>query len=261
MLTVALQYSGVFILVLVRMTSFFLSTPFFSSRNIPMMVKAGLALFLTLTLTPVVAATEAGVMVAGHGLGDLFLIILKEMMVGITLGLAATCIFAAVQVGGMFIDLQIGFAMANVFDPMTGTSSPLTGQYKYILAILLFLGFDGHHGLLSALLQSYNFFPLGGFTMSDNLLSVMMETFSLMFILGLKVAIPIVAALFLTDIGFAILSKAVPQMNVFVLGMPVKIIVGGLMMVVVMPAFVYVLRGLFQSLFGQMDTLLRVMGG
>lgn len=261
MLDVVMQYAGVFTLVLVRMSSFFFSTPFFGSRNIPVMVKAGIALFLALLLTPLVGATEAGQAYAGLELAGLLVLILKELMIGIALGLAASLIFAAVQVGGMFIDLQIGFAMANVFDPMSGTSSPLSGQFKYTLAMLLFLGFDGHHGLLTALVQSYNFLPVGSFTINDSLISVLMETFSLMFLLGLKIAIPIVAALFLTDIGFAVLSKASPQMNVFVLGMPVKLIVGGIMLIIVMPAFVYILREMFQSMFGQLDTLLRVLGG
>ncbi|KEO82946.1 flagellar biosynthetic protein FliR [Tumebacillus flagellatus] len=261
MLDVALQYTQIFLLVLVRMSSFFFLTPFFGTRNVPAAVKTGLAFLLTIIVTPAIAATESGASYAGASFADLVLVLLKEAMVGVTLGLTAAMIFAAVQVGGMFIDLQIGFAMANVFDPMSGASSPLTGQFKYALAFLLFLGLDGHHGLITAMLQSYNFVPIGVFQVSDNLMSVLMQTFSAMFLLGLKVAIPVVATLFLVDFGFAMLSKAVPQMNVFALGMSVKTVVGGLMIIVVMPAFVYLLRGLFHTMFDKMDTLLRVLGG
>lgn len=261
MLETIFQYVGVFTLVLVRMSAFFFLTPVFGTRNVPMAVKAGLAFFLTLVLTPVVASTAAGTLYMGYTLSELVVILLKEFMVGAALGLIAAFIFAAVQVGGMFIDLQVGFAMANVFDPMTGTSSPLTGQFKYSLAMLLFLGMDGHHGLLTGLLQSYQFVPAGGFTMTGSVVGTFLETFGLMFLIGLKIAVPIVTALFLTDVGFAILTRAVPQMNVFVLGMSVKLIVGGLMLIVVMPAFVYLLRGMFDTMFTQMDSLLRVLGG
>ncbi|MBL0388926.1 flagellar type III secretion system protein FliR [Tumebacillus sp. ITR2] len=261
MLDVALQYSQVFLLVLVRMSSFFFLTPFFGTRNVPAAAKTGLAFLLTIIVTPAVADTKMGALYLGASFADLVLVLLKELMVGLTLGLTAAMIFAAVQVGGMFIDLQIGFAMANVFDPMSGASAPLTGQFKYALAFLLFLGLDGHHGLIAAMLQSYNFVPIGAFQITDNLMSVLMQTFSAMFLLGLKIAIPVVAALFLVDFGFAMLSKAVPQMNVFALGMSVKTIVGGLMIIFTLPAFVYLLRGMFHTMFDQMDTILRVLGG
>lgn len=261
MLETIFQHVGVFTLVLVRVSAFFVLTPVFGTRNVPMAFKAGLAFFLTLVLTPVVASTAAGALYMGYSLSELVLILVKEFMVGAALGLIASFVFAAVQVGGMFVDLQIGFAMANVFDPMTGTSAPLTGQFKYALAMLLFLGMDGHHGLLTGLLQSYQFVPAGGFTMSGNVVSAFLQTFGLMFLIGLKVAVPIVTALFLTDVGFAILSRAVPQMNVFVLGMSVKVIVGGLMLIVALPAFIYLLRGMFDTMFTQMDSLLRVLGG
>jgi flagellar biosynthetic protein FliR len=258
---IVLQHVNVFALVFVRMSSFFFLTPFFGSRNIPIRFKMGIAFMLALLMTPAVAASEGAAAYVNADLADLFIIIIKEMMIGITLGLVSAMLFAAVQVGGMFIDMQIGYAMANIFDPINGTTSPLTGQFKFVLTMLLFMGFDGHHGLLTALLQSYQFFPLGGFVLSENLFGVIVQTMSLMFLLGLKVAIPIVAALFLTDVGLAILSRAVPQMNVFVVGMSVKLVVGGVMLVVALPALVFLLRELFKTMFSQLDTLLRVMGG
>ncbi|ASS75636.1 flagellar biosynthetic protein FliR [Tumebacillus algifaecis] len=261
MLGLVVTYVEVFTLVLVRISSFFFLTPFFGARNIPMVIKIALAFMIALLMTPVLAASEAGQLYAGAGFADMFLIIVKELMVGITLAMIAAFIFAAIQVGGMFIDMQIGFVMANVFDPLTGASAPLTGQFKYALAMLLFLGLDGHHGLLAALLQSYNFLPLGSFVMSDNLLSIVVETFTVMFLLGLKIAAPIIASLFLTDVGLAILSRAVPQMNVFVIGMPTKVLVGSVMIFVAMPAFIYLLRGLFHTMYGQLDMLLRAVGG
>ncbi|PWK12697.1 flagellar biosynthetic protein FliR [Tumebacillus permanentifrigoris] len=261
MLDVALQYAQVFLLVLVRMSSFFFLTPFFGTRNVPASVKAGLAFLLTIIITPSIATTDMGALYMGASFADLVLVLVKEFMVGITLGLTAAMIFAAVQLGGMFIDLQIGFAMANVFDPMSGASSPLTGQFKYALTFLLFLGLDGHHGLITAMMQSYNFVPIGAFQITDNLMSVLMATFSAMFVLGLKIAIPVVAVLFLIDFGFAMLSKAVPQMNVFALGMSLKTLIGGLMIIVTLPTFIYLLREMFHTMFTQMDTVLRVLGG
>lgn len=261
MLTLVVNYAEVFTLVLIRMSGFFLMTPFLGGRNVPAMVKIGLIFTLTILVTPVVATSELVAQYQGIAFANLFLIVIKELMVGLTLGLIAAFVFAAVQVGGMFIDMQMGLAMANVFDPATGASTPITGQIKYALTMLLFLGLDGHHGLLTAILQSYTFIPAGGFQITGELTQVVLQTFSMMFVLGIKIAMPVVAALFLTDVGLAILSRAVPQMNVFVVGMPLKIGVGLIMIVLAMPAFIYVLRGLFHTMFQQMDTLLRVMGG
>lgn len=261
MLNFIFNHVEIFVLVLVRMSSFIAITPVFGTKNVPTTVKAGLSFMLALMLTPIIAATTTGVQYQGIPFVDLFLILVKEFMVGAVLALTSTILFSAVQIAGSFIDLQIGFSMANVVDPMSGISSPLTGQFKYVLAMLLFLGFDGHHGLLTALLQSYKFIPLGGFHISGSLTAFALKIFGVMFLLGVKVAIPIIAALFLADFGLAMLSRVVPQMNVFVIGMPVKVVVGLLMLIVVMPTFVYILRELFQTMFTQMDALLHVLGG
>ncbi|WP_172899696.1 flagellar biosynthetic protein FliR, partial [Effusibacillus lacus] len=142
-----------------------------------------------------------------------------------------------------------------------GFHTPIMGSFKNLLAILLFLGMDGHFALLSSVIQSFDFVKPGQLALSDSMLEFMFKAFSAMFLLAVKISMPVVAALLVTDIGFAIIARTVPQMNIFIVGLPVKIFLGLFMLILVMPVFVYFLQDLFHLMFRQVDSLLEVLGG
>jgi flagellar biosynthetic protein FliR len=248
----------VFLLIFIRVTSFFVTVPLFSYRNIPTTYKVGLGIFLSYLMFlsmehPTLAIDEA-----------YFLLVLKELLVGLLIGLIAFVVMSAIQIAGGFIDYQMGFAMANVIDPQTGAQSPIMGQYLYTFALLLLLIVDGHHLLLDGIYYSYKIVPLEQAWLplgSERLVEFIAKTVNSMFIIAFQMAIPIVGCLFLVDVALGITARTVPQLNIFVVGLPVKILVGFILLVIVMPVFLILFQKLFESMLITMRGLMQIFGG
>lgn len=254
-----LQSLPVFLLIFCRITAFFVVVPVFSSQNVPTTFKIGLSFYIALV---VFSTTGTGVVVQ-EDLGYV-LLIFKEVLVGLLLGFIGYLMFMTIQTAGSFIDIQIGFGIANVIDPLTGAASPILGNFKYIIALLIFLGMNGHHYLLDAIVNSYNWVPLNheiAARMSDGSLSqFLVRSFAQSFILAFQMSAPLVTALFLTDVGLAFLARTAPQYNVFVIGVPLKIIVGLVLLLVLMPTLTALFSSLFDIMFESMRNLLNVLG-
>ncbi len=254
-----LQSLPVFMLIFCRISAFFVVIPVFSSRSIPTTFKIGLSFFISLVIF---SAIGTGVTVPQ----DLtyVLLIAREVLIGLLLGFVGYLMFATIQTAGSLIDIQIGFGMANVIDPMTGASAPIIGNFKYMIAMLMFLSMNGHHYLLDAIVYSYKWIPLNNdlfLKMIDGSLSeFLVRTFAQSFVLAFQMAAPLVTALFLTDVGLAFLAKTAPQYNVFVIGIPLKIIVGLALLLVLMPTLAVLFQNLFDIMFQSMHNLLTIMG-
>ncbi|MNB64159.1 Flagellar biosynthetic protein FliR [compost metagenome] len=246
-------------LIFCRITAFFVVVPVFSSRNIPMSFKIGLAFFVSLV---VFTARGTGIVVQEDL--NLVLLIVREVLIGLLLGFIGYLMFMMIQTAGSFIDLQIGFSIANVIDPLSGASAPLLGNFKYMIALLLFLGMNGHHYLLDAIVNSYNWVPLNNSVlermMDGSLSEFLIRTFGQAFMLALQMSAPLVTALFLTDLGLAFLARTAPQYNVFVIGVPLKIIVGLALLMILMPTMAVLFQNLFSIMFESMRNLLTTMG-
>lgn len=254
-----LQQLPVFLLVFVRMTAFFVSAPFFSVRGVPNPFKIGLAFLMALISFAYVPA---------HGQIPLDLTftlhVIKEALVGVILGFICELIFVAVQVAGGLMDMQMGLAMANVIDPRTGVYVPVTGNFKNILATLYFFSINGHHMLIRGIINSYQAIPLDAkWTAfgSEQVLMTVVKVFADMFLSAFLIASPIVVALFLVDLSLGIIAKSVPQFNIFVVGIPIKLIASFLLLIVVMPAFLLTLNGLFEKMFRALAEMMKWLGG
>ncbi|MGE5631779.1 MAG: flagellar biosynthetic protein FliR, partial [Caulobacteraceae bacterium] len=135
----------------------------------------------------------------------------------------------------------------------------LTGNFIYILTTLFFLMIDGHHILLSALYKSYSLLPINSFVFSEALVNNMISIFAEVFLIGFKISIPVVAAALLADVALGILAKTVPQMNVFVVGMPLKIGIGLLTLIFMMPIFINVMTVTFDKMYSYIYLIIRSM--
>lgn len=246
----------VFLLMLVRVLAFFVSMPLFSYKTIPMPFKIGFSFFLTFIMFYTVDAS-----VAFNGL-YLFLL-LKEAIVGLLIGLIAYIILSAIQIAGGFIDFQMGFAIANVIDPQTGSQSPLTGQYFYIIALLFLLSVNGHHLLIDGIYYSYQFIPIDEFVpfQDESIVDFVIDSFNKMFLIAFQMAIPIVGCLFLVDIALGIIARAVPQLNVFVVGLPLKIFVSFVAILFFLSLYITLIKSLFETTFETMRGLMQLFGG
>ncbi|WP_208592515.1 flagellar biosynthetic protein FliR [Gracilibacillus suaedae] len=243
-----------FILILVRVISFFATVPIFSYRNIPTQLKIGIGVFIAWIMFYTLEIPE----LAFDGM--YILLIMKEAVIGLLLGLIAYVILSAIQIAGGFIDFQMGFAIANVVDPQTGAQSPLIGQYFYTIAILFLLSVDGHHLLLNGMMYSFEELPLDQLFQFNNL-DLILQTFSQMFLMAFQLALPIVGCLFLVDVALGIIARTVPQLNVFVVGLPLKILVSFAVLFMFVPFFMMIVQQLFQYTLETMQSLIQMFGG
>lgn len=244
---------GFFLLIFVRITGIFMMAPIFGSRNIPGRVKAGLALIITYILFPLVFSNTA--VIPDHFLPFLF-IVAGELIVGLILGFVSSLIFSSIQMAGQLLDMQIGFGMINVIDPLSGQQAPIIGNFKYILALITFLATNGHHVLLSALFASFKLVPVTGVVVQVAIVEFMVNVVGGMFVLALKISLPIIVALLLTDMALGILARTMPQMNIFVVGVPGKIIVGIFVLSIALPFYIFFLEMAFDGMYKNIFSLL-----
>ncbi|WP_334072972.1 MULTISPECIES: flagellar biosynthetic protein FliR [Paenibacillus] len=250
---------SVFLLIFCRMTAFFVVAPIFSSRGVPMNFKVGIAGIISLLIVTIQGTNQA----IPNDLGYL-LLVFREVLIGLLMGYVAYLIFSVIQTAGSFIDIQIGFGIANVIDPMTGASAPVIGNFKYLIATLLFLTINGHHYLLDAVIRSYNWIPLSNEAFQrlyhGSVSEFLVRTFSQSFMLAFQMSAPLVVALFLTDVALGFLARTAPQFNVFVIGIPVKIIVGLVVLLLLVPGFIVAFENLFEVMFKALHNLFGTLG-
>ncbi|WP_216827973.1 flagellar biosynthetic protein FliR [Alkalihalobacterium elongatum] len=253
-----INFLPAFLLVFIRVLAFFTVLPIFSHRTIPNTVKVGLSVYLAWIMFFTIGIQEIPI-------DEIyFLLILKEVLVGLLIGLIAMILIYAIQVAGAFIDNMMGFMIANVVDPATGAQSPLIGGYLYTFALLLLLVTDAHHLLIDGVFYSYQFIPLDQVFLplgNENVIEFIFITFNKMFIIAFQMAFPIVGSLFLVDVALGMISRSVPQMNVFVVGMPLKILVGLPLLMIFLSVFYLIVQQLFETIVLTMRTLMQLLGG
>jgi len=253
---IQLSVVPVFLLIFARTLAFFITVPLFSYRTIPTMFKIGFSFFLSLVI---MTSMEAPVLDVDH---IYFLLLLKEVAVGLAIGLIAYIILSAVQIAGGFIDFQMGFAIANVVDPQTGAQSPIIGQFFYMFAMLFLLSVNGHYLLIDGIFHSYQFITLEGFIEINGTFSeFIIDTFNNMFIVAFQMALPIVGCLFLVDVALGLIARTVPQVNVFVVGLPLKILVSFLVLSVFLSLYMMLAKFIFETMFITMRQLMEILGG
>lgn len=230
----------VFLLVMVRMNSMMVVAPFYSSGVIPFRIKALISFLISIVIFPVVAAKMYEV---PADTGGYLLCILREVTIGLFIGFLVSVIFTAFQLAGQYFAVQIGFGINEVLDPLAQISIPLVGQLKNLIGLLVFIFINGHHFLIKAIYRSYELVPF--ITLSkasaNGLLKFMTHTVSGMFVVALKISLPVVATVFLVSISLGILAKAAPQMNILMLGFPFKIAVAFGVMIITTPLIIRIM--------------------
>ncbi|MBN2079389.1 MAG: flagellar type III secretion system protein FliR [Spirochaetes bacterium] len=246
----------VFLLIMMRMNAMVIIAPFFSSDVIPFRIKALISFLVSLVIFPMVAAK--GYRIPGD-MGGYFLLVLQEVAIGLFIGFLVSVIFAAFQLSGQFFAVQIGFGINEVLDPIGQVSVPLVGQFKNIIGLLVLLAMNGHHLMLQGVYRSYELAPIMSTKSAflGGLLKYLLHAFSGMFVVALKIAIPIVAIVFVVTVSLGILAKVAPQMNIMMLGFPFKIAVSFIVMLVITPMIVKIMWVSLERVFTFMFKALR----
>lgn len=242
-----------FLAAWVRFTAFWPAAPLLG-QHVPAWAKIGLSTFLALAVVPMLPVEPEP-----DGLYALILPLVGETLTGLTLGFAVNMTLAAVFLAGQLMDMPIGFSMAGIFDPNLGIQTPILAQFLRVMMILVLFIVNGHHALIRALTASFEIVPIGGIQFGSDTLQVLLTSFSGLFLLGFRMALPVVAALLLTDIALGIVTRAVPQINVFVIGFPIKIVVGLLVFLFALPALITIIGTLVGAGGQLIETLWRVM--
>jgi flagellar biosynthetic protein FliR len=217
-----LQFQS-FTLILMRVSPIVFLMPLWGTRQVPNVVKAGLALLIGLILLPVVTVELRDFPRAP---AEFAYLIGTELMLGFILGLSVKLIFAGIQLAGESASYQMGLAMANILDPQSNTSTTLVAEFAYLFALLIFLMIDGHHWFLRALAQSFSLIPPGGLHLQSALLPHFSRLSAEMFVIAVKLIAPIMAVLLLTQIALGLVAKMVPQINVLMTSFPLTIGLG-----------------------------------
>ncbi len=251
-------FTYLFILVMLRYAGLFIITPVLSSAAYPRRMKIAAAFLLAVATAPLVAAGYE-MQVPTHILllvGD----VLRELGIGLFIGFMVQIVFAAFQLAGQFIDLKLGFMIVNVFDPVTEVTVPISGQLKNTLASMLFLAINGHLILIEGVYSTFDMIPPGEMAVEEQAWGILFRHAGNMFIIAFMIALPIVGTVFIADVIFGFLARSIPQINIFIVGLPAKIFIGFLMFFLATNLIFSYYMDVFSEVFQHIEELINFLG-
>ena len=239
---------------MVRTSTLLYVFPVFSAQQIPTLVRIGLAFLISFVLYHVVPTVAPLT-----DLGSLVVAVGSQVVLGLIVGFVAYLVFMGIQFAGEILDIQIGFAVANVISPQTQQQVTVIGELQLTLATLIFLATDSHLLMLQGIGGSFHLIPLPYINLDQSVAGDMLVFLEQAFLIVLKIAAPAAIALFIVNVALGLMARVAPQMNVFVVGFPLQIGVGLLMMALGLPLLGYVAPQLYAQSAHQMDAVMRGM--
>ena len=247
-----IAYLTLFSLIFMRMSGFVLLNPILGRKNIPASVKAGLIFTLTVAIY---SYSEKEAFLIDSNIEYMFLL-LKEFAAGYIIGYVTELFLFVISYAGFIIDFQMGLSMATVYDPQSNAQLPVSGSVFQAYFVLLFFAVDGHLALMKILITSAEVVPYGGILITQQLAWHIVEIFTECIILAVKFSLPILAAEFLFEIAAGILNKIVPQINIFVINIQLKVIVGLILLVVLFSPMSDYLTGVISKMLKVLEGVL-----
>ncbi len=244
-----------FLLLSMRIGGMMMTAPFFSHRSIPRQIMVAMTLGLAFVLVPLLSGT--GLPQFGNFI-EIVVLCLKELLVGVLMGLVFSVIFLGINLAGSIVGFQIGFSMVSVVDPNSPEPVSVLGEFWFLIATLIFLMINGHHMVISGLVDSFKVIPLGLSTPSGAVAEWLIKYSAFVFVLAIKFAAPVIVTVYLTDVVLGVLARTMPQMNVFIVGFPLKIFAGLIMIAISLPAFMYLLEHLCTNADQELAHLMRI---
>ncbi len=220
-----------YLMVLIRISSFVLAAPFFSYQAIPVKVKLAASILLTIVTVQVIPVVELNYV----GIIGYSLLIIKEAVIGLILGFMCNICLYIVTFSGQIMDMEMGLSMINIFDSQTHVQISVTGNLYYYLVMLLMLVSNMHYYVLRAILDSFRLFNVGQAVFTGSLPEMAITFMGNYFLIGFRIVLPVFACMLIINIVLGVLSRAAPQMNMFVVGMQVKVLVGIIILLIIIP--------------------------
>ena len=232
-----------------RIGAMFAAMPILSARSVPVRVRILLALVIAWVLVPVIPDPPAVDLISAEAL----LIGVYQVLIGVAMGFILQMVFSAFVIGGQSIAMAMGLGFASIVDPQNGVQVPVVSQAFLIMVTLIFLALNGHLLLIEVLAESFQRLPVGPLTITHDGLWQLVSWGSTMFVGGMLVALPALAALLLVNLAFGVTSRAAPQLNIFAVGFPVMIMVGLAFIILTLPSITDHLSRLMLQAFSLID--------
>lgn len=246
-----------FLLVLTRTSGIFFISPFFGSMNVSTKIRAGAAVLFAVLLFPVVL--KMSVIHAPATVLMFAFTVAKELFIGWLIGLIAYVTLTAINTAGKIMDMQVGFAVVSMMDPTTHQQTGLIGNFLYNLSIIYFLITNGHHVIISALAESFRIIPLDSMVWNESLPELMTDITAGIWMNGMKIAMPVTFAILLTNVGMGILARTMPQMNIFVVGIPMHLTIGTGMLSMILPFYLLFLDVVFNEMYAHISIAIKAL--
>lgn len=245
-----------FLLPLARIMGMLASAPFFGNRAQPARIRLVAALVITVALAP--ALPEPPAIPAGSWIG--LMVLAQQIVIGLLLGFTLRIAFAAVDLAGELIGMQIGLSFAVFYDPQHGAQTPVLSEFLGLLTTLIFLAMNGHLLMLQVLAESFRLLPIGTMPLGAGGFAAFLAWSSTLFATGLLLALPLITALLIANLAMGVLARVAPQLNIFAVGFPVTLLAGFVVLMFSIPYFGAAMEKLFDGAFRNMAQILRAAG-
>jgi flagellar biosynthesis protein FliR len=244
-----------FMLVLARFSGLMAAAPFFGGESVPPTVKGWVTVLLSLCVVPLLPLPSADVVAWSRQLLGVVLLMTSEFCIGFVFGLAVDLFFAAVQWAGHVLGQQVGFSLADILDPISGTSLSILGQFGYLIAVGVFLCANLHMELVAVIRQSFETLPVGATLQWERVGELLVVGLgSTMWHLGVRLVLPVMLGILLVTVGLAFISRAVPEINVFMMGFGLQALIALWLLYITLPFVVDLYRD-------GLETMVRDAGG
>lgn len=239
-----MQWLGLYFWPMLRVLALISTAPILSEKAIPKRVKLGLGIIITIIIAPSLPPVNIPIFSA-----NALWVALQQVMIGVAVGFTMQLAFAAVRTAGELIGLQMGLSFATFVDPGSHLNMPVIARIIDMLAMLLFLTFNGHLWLISLLVDTFHTLPIGESPVNSNAFLALVRAAGLIFLNGLMLALPIITLLLTVNLSLGLLNRMAPQLSVFVIGFPITLMVGILLMSFLMPLIAPFCEHLFSEIF------------
>lgn len=239
---------------LMRVSGLMMAEPILSNRGVPIRLRMGIAVVLTLTVAPLLPVPPAVEFLSPQGV----VMAAQQLLIGITLGFMMRLVLNGVEMAGHIAGLTMGLGFATFFDPQSGAQSPVLAQFLGIITILIFLASNGHLLMISALFESFQVLPISTNPLPAQGFLNMLEVAGQMFVIGVTLSLPLVAAILIANVGLGVLARAAPQLNLFAIGFPLMLTAGFVVLMISLPYIVQPISRLMENAVLQGIELLKI---
>ncbi len=245
------------IMIFLRISAMFVFAPIYNSDNIPVLVRLALALIVTY-----IAFFSVDKIIIPQNFGFVILILygIKEILTGVIMGMTLNIVFHGVSFAGLLFGRDMGLAMTQMFDPSSNTQGNIISTLLVLTIIVVFVLINGHHFVVQAVTYSFKIIPIGKFQVTESVYKLLVKYSASIFILAVKIASPVIVAFFLVHLASGIIARVSPSFQVFFVLLPLKLMLGVLLLALVTPLYVYLFKDLIYQYEKDLFELVKAIG-